>query len=265
QIALARIAARATGQGEAEEEVAAEIVEALLERCQKGDTGERAWASLALGLHEYKKANAGGASSLKVRAVLVDRFRRGKNVGEVAAAAVGLGLAGEREIHRDLIREMTGGHFIVRGLYAAALPLMKAEEALGALRRELASEVPIPVFQREATQALAMFRDVSLTEQMTAAIKRAESTDEQVAVLHGAMRSGETRMVPLLLEILNEKRLGKRKIDDRARAFAAVALGSICSRRALRWNAHLALEVTWSAAPPTLTFEQAGGGVLDLL
>ena len=87
---------------------------------------------------------------------------------------------------------------------------------------------------------------------------------ERIAALQGLAWCNDLRAVPTLLRVLREEHIGKRSIDDTSRAFAAAALGALCSRHSLPWNAHLALDITWNEAPPSLTSPRKGGGVLDL-
>ena len=116
---------------------------------------------------------------------------------------------------------------------------------------------------REASISLALLHADSLVGLLWGNFTQAELMPERIAALQGLAWCNDLRAVPNLLYVLR-KPIGMRSIDDTSRAFAAAALGALCSRRSLPWNAHLALDITWNDAPPSLTSPRNGGGVLDL-
>ena len=56
--------------------------------------------------------------------------------------------------------------------------------------------------------------------------------------------------------------LGDKSLTPLTRAFAAVALGSVCDKQALPWNSSLAALANYRAAVETLT--DGGCGILDI-
>ncbi len=265
RIALARIAAKAgTDTQSVRGEIAAEIVQGLRDDCTEGRNAHRPWATVALGLYEDAILRAGGSPSLKTRSVLVKQLRKGVSPALMGAASVALGLAQHQEVQRDLIKGLDSGAFMVRGLMSTSLALMGARGAQVPLRRVINEEPASPTFLRAASVSLALFHDEGLVELLVGKLARTRVMEERIAALGGLAWCNDPGAVPALLYVVREKRIGTRVIDDKSRAFAAAALGALCSGDSLPWNTHLALDLTWNAAPPSLTNARKGGGVLDL-
>ena len=55
-----------------------------------------------------------------------------------------------------------------------------------------------------------------------------------------------------------------RRVGMRWLTVIAIALGAVCGREPMPWGARFARDVVWSAAPPSLTDAEDGGGLLDL-
>ncbi len=264
-IALARIAARAGADREsARAEMARGITGALAELAVNGNGSQRPWATLSLGLYERAVIAAGAPPSLKHRALLRDRLEDAASPEAASAAGMALGLASDEEAIPEVTRGLSGGDYTVRGLYATALALLEATTSIQTLRDIAADDLVAPVVLREVSITLALLRDDFLVELLVGKLARARFMPERIAALQGLAWCNDPGAVPALLYVMREKRIGRRKIDDTSRAFAAAALGAVCSRRSLPWNAHLALDVNWNAAPPSLTHARNGGGVLDL-
>jgi len=58
--------------------------------------------------------------------------------------------------------------------------------------------------------------------------------------------------------------LRNTELSEPERAFAAVALGSICDKRRLPWNSKFAADLTWWDTPPTLFDPTGSKGLVDL-
>ncbi|QDV07364.1 HEAT repeat protein [Planctomycetes bacterium Poly30] len=264
-LALARIAGRAGTDVESVRGAVAQDLAGLFRGlASEGKASQRPWAALALGLFEHLRHGAGASASLQNRALLMKELGDAVSPEGKSAAAVALALAGDDEGTGTLVKGLTTGSFSVRGLFATSLALLQAHGAVDALQDVAADPLVAPQVLREASIALALLKDDDLVELLVTRLARARLMPERIAALQGLAWCNDPGAVPALLYVMREDRIGKRKIDDTSRAFAAAALGAICSNRSLPWNAHLALDVTWSAAPPTLTNERDGGGVLDL-
>ena len=86
-----------------------------------------------------------------------------------------------------------------------------------------------------------------------------KSLAAQAALARALGRVGDRSSVGPLIEMLQDD-----KRTERARAFAAVALGILADSEALPWNTVLAVDTNTSAAPATL-LDHEGFGILNLL
>ena len=263
-ISLARIAERSLSAGG---EPGAPIVAKLRGFATVGDTSRRPWGLMALGLIGGELPRA--VDGFPVKRVIGDvtgRLRTGSSPEERSAAAVALGLLGATESAGHLVPGLSEGDFRIRGLYAIGLALMGAQEAAILKLREIAlSGVYRPWLLRDVSTALALLGDTRLADILAAKLRVARFMPERTAALQAYTWTRSERAIGDLTALLSARRSGGKKVDETTRAFAAAALGALCSVEAAPWNARFALDVTWSAAPPSLTDRLDGGGVLDLL
>lgn len=265
RVALARVAARAgIDKKSTRGEIATEIIEGLRLDCTEGKNADRAWSALALGLYEHAIHRAGGASSLETLNAIQAQLLKGASPTGAAAAAIAMGLAGDQEHKSEIEGRLDSGDFMVRGIMATSLALMGARDKQVRLRNLIAERLVHPTVLQASSVALALLHDEGLVELLVSKIARSRFMEDRIAALQGLAWSYDVTAVPALLYVVREKRVGTRVIDDKSRAFAAAALGAICAGSPLPWNTHLALDLTWSAAPPSLTDRRLGGGVLDL-
>ncbi|MGK0482003.1 MAG: hypothetical protein ACJAQ3_001981 [Planctomycetota bacterium] len=259
-VALARIAARVgNDQGGPRAEVARGITSNVSKLATKGNRDQRPWAALSLGLFEEKAIAAGAPPSLESRVLLRRLLVKAQGPEERSAAGIALGLASDEESIPLLIQRLSGGEYT----FATALGLLRANAAIPRLSGIAANPLVAAIMTREASISLALLHADSLVGLLWGNFTQAELMPERIAALQGLAWCNDLRAVPNLLYVLR-KPIGMRSIDDTSRAFAAAALGALCSRRSLPWNAHLALDITWNDAPPSLTSPRNGGGVLDL-
>ena len=59
--------------------------------------------------------------------------------------------------------------------------------------------------------------------------------------------------------------LENKDLTDRARGFAAVALGIVADKEPVPWNTKIAVDLNYRAATQTLTDAAGGTGILDIL
>ncbi|MEM8713876.1 MAG: hypothetical protein AAGG01_23275, partial [Planctomycetota bacterium] len=263
-LSLARVATRAGADTETERAtVSRGIADELGRTVREGSASARPWATLGLGIYEHGIRLRGGTTPAKYRSELARRFDKAVSPEESGAAAIALGLAADPSLTDKLTRGLVTGAFNVRGQFALSLALTGVTEAIGTLQSVAANTLLAPSLLRDASIALALLRDDSLVELLVSRLAQARLMGERIAALKALAWSSDPTALSALLYVLREPRIGKRRIDDTSRAFAAAALGAIASRRSLPWNAHLALDITWSAAPPTRPGVRDGGGVRD--
>lgn len=90
-------------------------------------------------------------------------------------------------------------------------------------------------------------------------LKTAKGLSSQAAIASALGTIGDSRSVDPLVEFLKDK-----SYTETARGFAAVALGIVCDKEDLPWNAKLAINANYRANTVTLTGD-GGTGILDIL
>lgn len=260
-LALARTATRCALPNDL---VLVEVRGALGDAVVEGPLANRPWALMGLGILEHDGRRRGWPAAAGTLALVTSIHKKSSSNVERGAAAIALGLAGELSAERDLVKGLESGSFQLRGLRAIALALMDARGSMDVLRREAGAGVYRPYFLRELSTALALMGDPGLVNVLVNQLVGAAFMPERVAALSALAWAAQPEAAPTLLRVLQSKRLGRRRIDDTTRAFAAVAIGALCSREAAPWNTRFAQDVTWTAAPPSLTDVRNGGGLLDL-
>lgn len=261
-VALGRIAGRGTG---AQGSRTRALRRVLSETVSTGSPSRRPWALLAIGIAEDRARAAGAAPALGTQALVELRLEKAPSPQESAAAAISLGLSDAGGTAEKVASGLRNGDFYVRGLRALSLALMGAREFTAHLQVIAMERTYRPYLLRDVATALALLGDPALVDILITKLAFARFMPERVAALSAMAWCDDPAAIAALLFIVNEKRMGTRKIDDTSRAFAVTALGTLCGQSALPWNTRFALDVTWSAAPPTLTSPLNGGGVLDIL
>ena len=260
-IALGRIAGRASTDSGQTLRTTRAFIRGL---AAEGSTTRQASALLALGVTEDRALSAGHAPALGTRAFLAERSASG-SPSQRTAAAVALGLGGPGAAPAGVRDGLQRGAFSDRGACAVAVAMLGDERGLAVIRAELREPLHRPYLTRDFATALALVADPELVPLLVDRLVLATFVPERLAAIKAFEWALDPSAADALLFVVEERRLGRRKIDDTSRALAISALGNLCSRRALPWNAPLALDVVWNAAPPSLTDARNGGGVLDVL
>ncbi|MCY2961177.1 MAG: hypothetical protein NTY35_13535 [Planctomycetota bacterium] len=257
-VSLAQVAGR-RGDAEDASAVQSEVQSLLLERLVRGKARERSWSALALGILERGRAAQMREGSSAVRAALRRALADASAADQIGALAIGIGLCGDRSATKDLlaklddVRDPAG-----RGHIATALGLLGAPEAVKPLRAILQKSRFQPELLRETAIALALLGDVDLESALIGELRDARSLASQAAIARALGFAGKLATVDPLA-----KMLGDSSLTAGARAFSAVALGMICDRERLPWNAFLSIGVNYPSAPATLS--DGSAGVLDIL
>src|SRR5690606_2995612 len=111
----------------------------------------------------------------------------------------------------------------------------------------------------QSVRALGLLGDHTLTEQLNAELREPGATLVRLSATASALAQiGDRRCLPALQQLA-----ASDDVAPLTRAFAAVALGGVCDKDPLPWNAVYATQVNYRAATETLTDGIAG--ILDLL
>lgn len=257
-IALAECSARPGPDGHFEAVVSAR--ELLMDRLAQGKSDERAWAALALGLIEHARRAAGDDPARSVSAALVTAFRGAGSGEEAGALALACGLAHADDALEELTTRLArGGESRLRGHLALGLGLLGDARARPALRALLAEARFQPELLRATGIALVLLEDGDVTRDLIGTLRQATSQASQSAAATVLGWTGDTTAIEPLIGFLTQT-----EASATARAYAAAALGRVCDRDRLPWNAAIAEDVHYRAATVTLSSPD-GTGLLDLL
>jgi HEAT repeat protein len=146
-----------------------------------------------------------------------------------------------------------------RGQVALALGLLGHGEAGELLRTIVARSKYRPALLRDCSIALGLLGDKDIGTQLVRQLEEARSLAAQSAIVSALGFIGDRRSVEPLLALL-----GNRLANEKARAFAAVALGNVADKELLPWNSKIGVDLNYRAAPATLSDPLTGTGILDI-
>ncbi|MCP3920361.1 MAG: HEAT repeat domain-containing protein [bacterium] len=258
-IALAQ-AAGTPGSGEDGLAGTHEARQLLLKHMGGGKTQIKPWAALAVGvlgrqlLDENAPIEPGAAYAL--RSAATENIRP----SEAGAYLVALGIRRDTEAREIALEKLDyfQGSDNARGYAAVALGLMEDRSSIEAIQRVIVNSKYKPELLKQAAIGLGLLGDKSAVPGLIEMLGQANvlSTQAGLATALGAI--GDARSIDPLIEML-----GNQGITETARSFAAVALGIVCDKEDLPWNAKIAVGINYRANTETLTGQ--GNGILDIL
>jgi len=231
----------------------------LAELLVRGQSAQRPWAALALGLLERSCVAEGAAPSEGLRLALRERLASTGSPSERGALVTALGLVGDLEAGLDVMRWLDTGDFALRSQAAISLGLMGYTPAIPRLMSLVQTGERHPGIVRDAAIALALLRHKPVIPALVQL--GAETRDMYVrgSVARALAFVGDASAVEPMLRLLQG-----RRSSETARTFAGIVLGVVCDKEAFPWNAKLAQDLGWSELPPTLYDPQRLKGVVDL-
>ncbi len=261
RVALACAASRPGGGG-LEDLVAAreEARRVLLTGLRTGDGSVRQWSALCLGLFERRVQDAGLPQAAGIALEMRDTLSRARDPRDVGALSIGLGLARDFE-GREVLRRKSSrvSDPEARGYLAVALGLLQDRDSIEPLKKVMRKSRYQPELFKSTCVALALLGAKETSSELVDLLREATSLSTQAAITTGLGFLGDTRSIEVLISCLQDP-----DRTDRARGFAAVALGQICEPGDLSWSSRLSLGVNYRARTATLCDPVAGTGVLDI-
>lgn len=259
-IALSEVASR-PGSGDAPSSAAPAVRRALVQRLGRGTSLSRPWAGFALALLERGLQEQGQPPTEDVGRALRLALSNAASPEETGALCLALGLVRDPAAASLVSERFESLSEDEPKAYAAlALGLLRASDAAPALRAAVESARYRPVLLRESAIALALLGDKAAVPLLVGELERATSLSSQAAIASALGTIGDARAIAPLLALLRD---GEK--TDRARAFAAAALGIVGDKEPYPFNSKLARIAVWGAATATLTDPSSGTGILDLL
>lgn len=238
--------------------------QALLAELASGDRAfEKPWVAVSLGVLAQRqlRASHGAQEDPQVQRSLRETFLASKNPVALAAMAVALGLTGDPQAG-DLLRGALADQQHrddVASYIAIGLGLARDDRAAPELRALLQASARRPTVMLQVARALGMLGDLSAVDQLCRVLQQDNPSLVRIAAVASALgQIGDGRTLDPLLKIaMDPAQL------PLSRAFAVVALGGVCDKDPLPWNAAYATLVNYRACTSTLT--DGSAGILDIL
>ena len=258
-LAMGQVGGR-PGEGEEPGAAAAEVRKFLANQLSRGKSSVEPWAALAIGVMERGQRDhelEPNREALRNLRALLAKERSASNAG---AFAIALGIAGDLASEHVLLqrlKDISGDE--VRGHLAIGLGLMGSDSARETIQEVVAESKYRGELLKQAAIALGLLGDGRLVTQLVGMLEEAKTLTTQAAIASALGFIGDNRSVDPLIAMLE-----REDITDRARGFAAVALGIVADKEALPWNAKFSVDCNYLANTVTLTSPE-GTGILDLL
>lgn len=255
-VALGRIGGRSGGglPGDA----AVTLRNYLMGRLESGQTNQKPWAALGLGLLERGRAAAGQPPALGTLHSMRHLLTKPASPDLAGSLCIALGLAGDKEATGELLRRASKGDEFTRGNAMIALGLLRAPEARNLLWA-VTQDTQRPLLAHKGALALALLRDRQIQSALYAESTKARFIVYQVAALYSLAYVGDGQSLAHLYSILT----GRRQSEN-ARAAAVAAMGIIADKDLVPWNHAIGWDANWWKAPKTLLDPVDRRGILDV-
>jgi HEAT repeat protein len=260
-IALAKATGR-MGSGDYKvEEAIAPVRKHLAKGLQGGKVDRRTWIALAIGVLGDELSQSDLLGLLNMSNELRLTLDEAKNPNEVGAMAIASGILGDLESAR-LLREKLGEiqDDEARGYLCLGLGLLGDSEAVEMIQKVVKDSKYRPELLRQAAIALGLLGDKQLVDELIVMLQDSTSLATQASLSAALGFIGDSRSVDPLVDMLQDD-----EITERARGFAAAALGIVADREPLPWNTRISVDLNYRAATETLNDNQGGTGIVNIL
>ena len=229
----------------------------LLSTLLRGDTLQRTWSALSLGLHAYDLRVQGREVPSEVRAALREALKRTESPEELTANAIAVGLlrdvVAEPRIRKHAARSQND---LLRGLSSLAMGMLGAQESMPTARAAFFDLLDRPAALERAAYGRALLDDPDLVRDLERVLEDEGSLKGRMAMLLALGRFGDIRALDTILAWARP-RAGTSEL----RAVAVAALGQLCEPDPIPWPARIGWQV--NAYARTETLRGSGRGVLD--
>jgi HEAT repeat protein len=234
----------------------------LLNTLTKGKTSaSKSWAALALGVMERALSDAKFQTNADVRFALRNSLKEAKSPMEVGAFAVSVGLIKDPEA-KDVLKEKLGTitDAEARGYVAVGVGLVDDRTSIEQITEIIRKSKYQPDLLKSAAIGLGLLGDKQIVTELVTMLGDASALSSQAAISSALGFIGDARSIDPLITMLQDKQK-----TDRARGFAAVALGIVSDKEDLPWNTKISVNINYRANTTTLTAADTGTGILDIL
>lgn len=258
-IAMGQVGGRLSARPADEEAGRAELRKTLTRQLASGKR-RRPWAALGIGIMERELFDAGRPVDQVRIDALEASLREGRSGNDVAAYAIGLGIArarGSADVLLDQLERQSED--AVRGHLSVGLGLMDANAAIEPIQEIVAKSKYRAALLEQAAIALGLLGDRGAAGKLERMLRdEAQSLASQAAIASALGFIGDAGSVDPLLDMAQDD-----GVTDLARAFAIAALGIVGDKEPLPWNAKLSVDLNYRANASTLV--EGGKGVIEIL
>jgi HEAT repeat protein len=211
----------------------------------------RSWAALAGAIYAKDIPSAAPA----MIETLQKAYEKETDPSFKAAFAIGLGLLNASsmgpKIHQDF-KESKEEDF--RGYAAVSLGFMQYTQGAEDLRELCKSKTIGPTFRLQVATGLGLMGDTEAVSVLIDTLRDSQTLGVSSAVAKALGLIGDQAAIGPLKDLANDD-----KVQPITRAFACVALGIVCEKTELPWNARISADNNYRANVPAI------GEVLDIL
>ena len=254
-IALAQAGSRQAGEDPTDS--IKEVSKHLAQQITKGKNAIHPWTGLALGIF--------GKELGEIAPVEVTEALKTKLIDErtprVGAYAIGSGILGNPEFTEILLDKLDRiKEDEARGYICVSLGMIGASEAIVPITEIVKDSTYRPQLLQQASIALGLLGDQAVVDDLIDTLANSKSLATQAALSSALGFIGDKRSIDPLVDML-----GNKNLTDRARGFAAVALGIVADKEELPWNSKIAQNLNYIASTQTLNDNAGGTGILNIL
>ena len=243
-ISLAQIGARDTDH-DAHLEAHQALVKLLGDEITKPKAKtNRSWAAIASAIYAQKQDVA--------QPPLMERigqaYKKESDPSFKSAFALALGLLKANAFQEDIYADYReSGDPDFRGYAAVALGFLKYTDAADEMRARVEDKTTTPTLRLQVATGLGLMGDPQATTVLIKALESAQTLGVSSAVAKALGLIGDRTAIDPLRKLALDT-----KVTPLTRAFACVALGLVCEKTDLPWNARISADNNYRARVPAI-------------
>lgn len=264
-IALAQCGSRAgDGDGDPLEAVRAKdrarnVRSFLMSSLARGTGQIPSWSALSLAILERQLDERHRAGSSDAKLALASALDDAGSPSDRAAMAIACGLVRDVSVKDRLLNNLAKLRDAeARGATAIGVGLLGDRSAIEPVQQLVLASRYQPDLLKNSAIALGLLGDRKAVDLLVEMLDKSDALSSQAALSSALGFIGDSRSIDPLIDLAQ-----RDSATDMARAFALVALGLICDKEPLPWNAKIAVDSNYRANTPSLTNQKSG--ILDIL
>jgi len=263
RVSLAYVGAR-MGKGETAKGIK-EVQDHFASQISRSAGGLQYWNYIGAGVFGRRlTASDGNGEGPKVVGVLGTALRQtlvdARSAQEMGPLFIALGILGDPEAQNVVSKRLNEiKEETTRGYACLSLGLLNARNHIPQIQEIVASSKYQADLLKQAAIGLGLLGDKDMVDTLISMLNEAKSLATQASISTALGFIGDKRSVTPLCNLLADKTK-----TDKARAFAAVALGIVADKEMLPWNAKIAADLNYTATTETLN-NPTGTGILNIL